>query len=185
MNCSEFIAGFSEYYDGRDGSPDDSMRAHLEECVSCRRYHRVVTRGGQLLRELPPPSVPPDFHPRLQHRIYHVEDEAVLTRPVGSGTTGATALAMAILLTVVAWSPSVTGSAPTVELPPIVAQAPVTLRSLTPVGTGLSPRPSVLDLGPSRDGQRLWVNTHSLLYEYSPLSAKYRQAAEVRRGEVP
>jgi hypothetical protein len=187
MNCSEFIAHFSEYYDGGDdGQRNASMEAHLEACASCRRYHRVVSRGGQMLRALPKPPVPTDFRGRLQHRIYHIEDGVVLARPVSSGTTGVTTLAMAVLVSLAAWTPTVTDSAPMVEVAPIVVQTP-----FAPVPAfafpGSSPllRPStLLNAGSPPSGHRLWANTHSLMYEYSPLSEKYRRAAEVRRSEL-
>jgi len=186
MNCSEFITRFSEYYDGGDDGQDGAaMEAHLEACPSCRRYHRIVSKGGQMLRALPKPAMPTDFRGRLQHRIYHVEDEAALAQPVSSGTTGATALAMAVLVSLAAWTPTVTDSAPTVEVAPIVVQTPlVPTSAFTPPGsTPLLSQPPLFKTGSTPSGQRLWVNSHSLMYEYSPLSEKYRRAAEVRRSE--
>jgi hypothetical protein len=202
MDCREFIARFSEYYDGTGGADETGrMEAHLEVCASCRRYHRIVTKGGQLLRSLPSPELPPDFEPRLQHRIYHVADEAALARTVSSGTTGATAFAMALLLTAVAWSPSMKDTGPAADLTPILT--PIEVPSVDPFGPSaaggggatLTPEfnaPRSLFGPPNRltgdqqqpeSGQRLWVHTHSLLYEYSPLSEKYRQDTRLRRTD--
>lgn len=199
MDCREFIARFSEYYDGTGGAAETgAMEAHLDECSSCGRYHKVVTKGGQLLRALPAPELPADFEPRLQHRIYHIADEAALARTVSSGTTGATAFAMALLLTAVAWSPTMKDEGSGVEL------VPVEVQSADPFGAGVAggggpavapdlsaPRslfgpPNLLigDQQPTDGSQRLWVHTHSLLYEYSPLSEKYRQDPELRRTDL-
>jgi len=188
MDCSEFISRFSDYYDSRSESGEAGpMEAHLESCVSCRRYHRVVTRGGQLLRALPRPSVGSDFRPRLQHRIYHVEDEAALSTAGSSGTTGATALAMAILLTLAAWTPSIRDSAPEVALPPLLVGAPgPSAPSFASPGTLFLRPTSILERSMPRSSppQGLWMHSHSMLYQYSPLSEKYRQVPETRRSEL-
>jgi hypothetical protein len=143
-----------------------------------------------MLRALPQLPVPSDFRNRLQHRIYHIEDEVALARPVSSGTTGATALGMAILVSLAAWTPAVTDSTPVAEVAPIVpivvpsSSAPLPL--FEPSGSFLL-RPAAslhTSPSPSASGGRLWVNTHTLMYEYSPLSEKYRRAAEVRRSEL-
>ena len=181
MDCSEFITGFSDYYDRRTDELDaGAMEAHLDTCPSCRRYHAVVTQGGQLLRSLPSPAIRQDFRPRLEHRIYHVQDEAALSRSASSGTTGVTALAMAVLLTVAAWTPVVR------EVPPEAAAPPVVLDPVTPIRPEFAAPRSLFDEPPpqpdvplTRPG--LWVDSHSLLYEYSALSAKYRQTVELRR----
>lgn len=197
MDCREFIARFSEYYDGM-GEADETgpMEAHLETCSSCRRYHRVVTRGGQILRSLPTPELPTDFEPRLQHRIYHVADEAALARTVSSGTTGATAFAMAVLLTAVAWSPTMKEAGPPTELVPVDVQSPdpgpsagggggaVLAPDFTAPRSLFGPLNVLTDGHPAETGQSLWVHTHSLLYEYSPLSEKYRQDTRLRRTDV-
>jgi hypothetical protein len=199
MDCPGFIARFSDYYDGTGGADETGlMEAHLEACASCRRYHRVVTKGGQLLRSLPTPEVPPDFEPRLQHRIYHVADEAALARTVSSGTTGATAFAMAVLLTAVAWSPTMKEAGPPTELAPVDVQSTDPFGPSAAGGGGATLTPdfnaprslfgplSVLTgvQQPVESSQRLWVHTHSLLYEYSPLSEKYRQDTRLRRTDV-
>ncbi|HKJ01512.1 MAG TPA: zf-HC2 domain-containing protein, partial [Longimicrobiales bacterium] len=81
MTCTEFVDGFSEYHDGT-ASEAQIRRAedHLASCPRCRRYREVVVQGAALLRSLPPPDVQEDFVPRLQHRLYHVDEEAALRR---------------------------------------------------------------------------------------------------------
>lgn len=185
MDCSEFIARFSDYYD-RSGTVDETgaMEAHLESCGSCRRYHRVVTRGGQLLRSLPRPTVRPDFRPRLQHRIYHLEDEAVLSPASGSGTTAVTAVAMAVLLTLAAWTPAVTLDRGEVGPLPDIADTfrrPLPERAAEPAS--LFPPASVATPRPFRE-RGLWsaTHSHSLLYEYSLLSTeRSRERAQLRQ----
>jgi hypothetical protein len=185
MDCSEFIARFSDYYDRSMGQDvAGPMEAHLNGCASCRRYHRVVREGGQMLRSLPRPDLPADFRPRLQHRIYHVDDEAVLPRSSGSGTTGATAFAMAVLLTLAAWTPTIKDAPTSVTLSPDLAETfedPVT--SSEPSPERLFQPASVLTEGPP-EVKGLWNQTHShsLLYEYSLLSTdRTRQRIRLRQ----
>lgn len=82
-----------------------------------------------------------------------------------------------MLLTAVAWSPTLFNGAPMVELAPIVVDsAPrrgaIRPASATPPGTFSSKGDQDLDQG-------LWENT--LLYDYSPLSQRYEQRGRVRR----
>ena len=125
MTCTEFVEGFSEYYDGT--APEATIEeadAHLDVCASCRRYRHVMERGAELLRSLPTPEVTEDFAPRLQHRLYHVDQDTVLRSQTSSGTTALAIVGMALLLTAVAWSPALRATAPTVELAPIVVSRP-------------------------------------------------------------
>ncbi len=187
MDCTEFIFRFSEYYDRPvEQQGAGPMEAHLETCASCRRYHRVVTEGGQLLRSLPRPGVPSDFRPRLQHRIYHIDDEAVISRSSASGTTGATALGMAVLLTLAAWSPTMkdgpaetTASAEPVEVLEPRQTEPPTAPTFFPLPASVLNTQADL-----RNLQDLWgrQHSHSLLYEYSLLSsARSRDRTPLRQ----
>ena len=127
MTCSEFQHRFSDYYDGTaEPSFLEEADAHLGMCPGCRRYHEVFVRGSEILRAAPPPlAVLADFLPRLQHRIYHLEDGPALSGrgTVGSATTVTTALAIAMLIALAAWSP-VLVRAPEVDLAPIVVDRP-------------------------------------------------------------
>ena len=176
MNCSEFIDRFSDYFDGvADPRLREGVDDHLASCPSCRRYLEVLERGRELLRGFPAVEISGDFRPRLRHRIYHVEDEEALARGSGSASTAATVLAMALLLTLAAWSPLMRQD-PEVELSPIVVSRP----AARPIGLRL---PGVSVASPARvwafDGEGgfwdLWEGSHRLLYEHSPLSERYRQ----------
>jgi len=169
MTCTEFVDGFSGFYDGT--APEVFVReaeAHLEGCSACRRYRHVMQRGAELLRGLPEPEVNEDFAPRLQHRLYHVDEEASLRGHTGSGTTALAAVGMAILLAAAAWSPTLRSTIPTVELEPIVVSRPPArafLRSFTslPIHFGRQP---VTNAG-------LWDDAPLLLYQHSRLYQRY------------
>ena len=126
MQCSDFLAGFSDFYDAPDGSPERAAAvAHMAECDACARYNDVVERGVELLRSIPNTEFGESFRPRLEHRLFHIADEEALDRGgSASGTTVATAVGMAMLLAAVAWAPSLRTSVPEVQLPPIVVSEP-------------------------------------------------------------
>lgn len=135
MDCAELLATFSDYRDRRL-DPDERARIdeHLERCASCRRYRRVVDRGVLALRRLPVQPVPDDFRPRLQHRIFHLEDDEALNRRSStSGTSGTAAVTMAVLLALAAWGPAIHDEPAAVTLPPIVVEE----RSAPPAEAGL------------------------------------------------
>ncbi len=180
MNCSEFIHRFSEFYDAPLGAAIRlEAEAHLEECENCARYRDVVSRGVILLQSLPAVELPESFRPRLQHRLFHLADpHAVAGGASGSAVPFVTALGMALLLTVIAWSPTIGDSLPEVELPPIVVSAPPERGHLFPTDAlGFPPLGSPLDF---RGG--LWSDPNSLLYEYSPMSERYRTNSVLRRA---
>jgi hypothetical protein len=126
MTCSDFQDRFSDYYDGTgDPSLVGAADAHLASCADCRRYHAAVAEGVRVLRSLPPVTVSEDFFPRLQHRIFHLEDGPALGHTeAGSGSTMSAAVAVAALIALAAWSPAL-ARPPKVELPPIVVSRPV------------------------------------------------------------
>lgn len=180
MDCSEFLDRYSEYHD--DQSEDTGrFDEHIESCASCQRYDYVIRRGVALLKRLPPPEISEAFGSRLQHRLHHLHDREALARDShGSGATTAIVFAMAVLLAAAAWSPTVWRSEVVVELPPIVvSEAP-----RRPIGPVLNVRPLLApEPVTSRFGNEwLWSHTHSLLYEYSPLSDRHRQPVFVRTG---
>ena len=91
-----------------------------------------------------------------------------------------TVLAMAIILTIVAWSP-ILGRAPVVELEPIVVSRPPSPRALRPMNAfpGFQqPNRSRSDLS-----RGLWDDNRTLLYEYSELSQRYRRASADARAD--
>jgi hypothetical protein len=125
---------------------------------------------------MPQAELAESFRPRLQHRLFHLDDGASVTQTGrGSATPAVTVLGMAILLTAVAWSPMVGGGVPEVALPAIVVSGPPTPAPL--LGSDvLGPTPVSSD-APASSGLfpgGLWSDAKSLLYEYSPMSERYR-----------
>lgn len=181
MNCSEFVARFTDYVDG-DAPPADveAMEEHLGGCESCRRYRTVVEHGAALLRSLPAPELQEDFEPRLQHRLYHVQEERSLSEHATSRTPAFAVFGIAVLLTAVAWSPLLRGSAPVVQLEPIVVDRAPTAPRVRPVNG--ERRPLELRPAPALDAG-LWEDTR--LYEYSPLSRRYDDLRTRQVGLAP
>ncbi|MEJ2203550.1 MAG: zf-HC2 domain-containing protein [Gemmatimonadota bacterium] len=183
MTCSEFVARFSEYYDGT--APEEYVRRadeHLAACPNCCRYQQVVERGAGLLRRLPTPDLPEDFRPRLQHRLFHVDDPAVPGGATSSVSTVLAVLGMAVLLAGVAWSPALRPRAPVIDLPPIEVSSPPAPLRWSPVRT--FPFGAAAPVGRFRDVQSwgdLWDDANWLLFEHSPLSRRYGGASSVRQ----
>ncbi len=181
MDCSEFLARFSDFYDEPSGSEIRSRaERHMESCPACSRYFQVVERGVDMLRGMPGAEVPATFGRRLEHRIHHILDEQTRQRGGnGSAIPVATMVGIAILLTVVAWVPRVGESTPEVELPPIVISDPPA--DAVPVRLAPSPFLSGQPGSVLRVDNVLWDDPNSLLYEYSPLSSRYRTNRVLRR----
>jgi anti-sigma factor RsiW len=176
MDCSKLIASFTDYVDGSAPSPVvRAMEAHLAHCESCRRYRAVLEHGSSLLQSLPPAEMREDFAPRLQHRLYHVQEERSFSDHVSSGAPALTVLGIAVLLTAVAWAPLMRASAPLVQLEPIVVDRAPRRLQFAPVGLmqSASPEPDEELDADLWDGARL--------YEYSPLNRRYQGDAETRQ----
>jgi anti-sigma factor RsiW len=130
MTCQQLMATYTEYLDGEQPIElRDRLEVHMARCASCARYDRVVRQGLRLVREMPELAPSPDFEQRLQHGIFQLRAER-MRRPRLSPTSGAALLAVAGLVTLVAWGPlSRTGSsleavqpamaAPAAELPAV------------------------------------------------------------------
>lgn len=169
MTCTEFVEGFSGYYDGTaSGTFAREAADHLESCPDCRRYRHVMHRGAELLRALPEPEVNEDFAPRLQHRLYHVDEEASLRGHTSSGTTALALIGMAILLAAAAWSPTFRPTTPTVELEPIVVSRPPARTLLRSFGS----LPVHFGQQPVRNAE-LWDDASLLLFQHSRLYQRY------------
>ncbi|HEX7089375.1 MAG TPA: hypothetical protein VF192_04525 [Longimicrobiales bacterium] len=123
MTCQEFLARYSEYLDELvDPLEAARWRRHIEDCVACGRYDRVMRQGLELVRTLPRIEPSPDFAARLQHRLFHVRDEDVGERT--SGASAVVALAIAGMLAAVAWSPLLRPDRFTIEVPEAPARVP-------------------------------------------------------------
>ncbi len=183
MQCSDFLAGFSDFYDASDGSPKRvAAVAHMAECDACARYNEVVERGIELLRSIPREELGENFRPRLEHRLFHLADEEAFGRGgSASGTTVVTAIGMAMLLAVVAWAPSINKSVPEVELQPIVVSGPPARAGTFSVSTPLFFQTN--PFAPRRDvSEDMWSASLTLLWEYSPLTRKYQDSGLLRRA---
>src|SRR5690606_41508985 len=105
MTCQEFLARHSEYMDGvLDPREHDRVEAHRASCPKCARYDRVVRSGVRMLRGLPEVEPSSDFFPRLQHRIYNL-DERLRSGHRGTSAGAVASLAVAASLALLAWSP--------------------------------------------------------------------------------
>ena len=77
MDCKEYLSRFSEFMDGMtEADLSNEMEAHRSTCPGCDRYSATLETGRSLLQSLPSLDVPPDFRPRLDHRIFHLADGA-------------------------------------------------------------------------------------------------------------
>lgn len=102
MDCREFLDRYSDYDDSLISPGEvERFRAHMESCVRCARYDRVLRKGRMLARQLPAPAVAKDFVPRLQRRLWQVRSGG---RGGTVGTPGLAAALAAVTLLVVAVS---------------------------------------------------------------------------------
>lgn len=102
--CSEFLALYGEYVDGTlQGVVQQRLSAHVDACDSCARYDRIIRRGAGLARDFMTIEPSPEFEQRLQHRIFHEQDMSALQG--GRPAAISTALAVAAMIALVAWSP--------------------------------------------------------------------------------
>ncbi|CAN5747582.1 hypothetical protein BH23GEM11_BH23GEM11_09510 [soil metagenome] len=181
MDCNEFLDRYSEFHDDetRELTDRHHFESHLETCCTCARYHRVVVEGTALLRESPAPPYREDFRDRLQHRLYQSELDIRSHRESGLAYPVPLGLAAAVLVIVVAWGPvsQAVVPLPATTLPTITASVP------TPPAI----RPTTSTPGSSRAPAALvqpdfWSQSHTLLYEHSPLYHRNRSGGVVRTG---
>jgi hypothetical protein len=126
VDCSRFLEGYSAY---RDGELDDVVRAqfeaHRSECSSCARYDRVIRKGVELYLRCPEVTPSEDFLPRLQHRLYHIDEEMRAPARNSSGAQAAVTLALAASIAAIAWFPTTQSKERMIELPAVAARAPL------------------------------------------------------------
>lgn len=187
MTCSDFLARFSDYYDGNAPPADrKAFQEHLNACDSCHRYHRVVQKGVELLRALPTPAPRDDFHDRLRHSIYTAEEAKRRRRSPMGGSGAMTLVAMAAIMAAVIWTPALWEGGSAIQLPPIVVNEPAPSQPgnllSAPSVRSLRPSPSNVASSPRFRDLELWNQTNALLYEHSSLYERYREAGLVRTG---
>jgi hypothetical protein len=164
VNCSEFLQEYSSYRDGLlDGAQLEALEAHLRGCATCTRYDEVIGGGVELVRSIKPVETSDDFMLRLQHRIYHVDDEMKSAR-YSSGASVALTVAIAAAIGITAWTPTVKSKVPQLDLAPMMANAPVRPDVV----------PSVFLAGPLLTGQDgngslARRETSTVFFRYSPL----------------
>lgn len=126
VDCARFLDEYSEFRDGFL-SPEESreFEAHLAACASCARYDRVVDRGAEIFRDLPELVPSDDFAARLQHRIFHLEDEMRTPDRRSSGVPTPAVLSIAAVLAMAALLPVLRPAADgPFSLPAVSARAP-------------------------------------------------------------
>lgn len=164
MLCDAFIQNYSDF---RDRLIDEALRReyerHLVECEKCCRYDRVVERGVAVYCDLPAATASPDFMPRLQHRIYHVEDAARLTSKRALGSAALVAVAGVGFLAVT-WLPFATRMSVEIQLPTVAVDAPATAgpANLFSPGPYVSSGSFLLPLNPTLDEPMDLFSTYSL-----------------------
>ena len=69
MECHDFALQLDDWLDGRlDSARKKSIQEHLGRCPSCRRLYERANAVQAGLRELPPPTLHPDFTDRALSR---------------------------------------------------------------------------------------------------------------------
>lgn len=125
MQCSGFLEGYTDFRDGLLGPAREAeFRVHMDGCPACERYDRVLRDGLRLLSDIEDPEGSDDFMPRLQHRLYNL-DQGVLdsssNRFLGSAALVAVA---AVGLLALFWLPFAASVPVEVELPAVAVERP-------------------------------------------------------------
>ena len=182
MKCSEFVEKFSEFKDADEAAPiRKDGEEHLLGCERCRHYSSVVSMGVCILKEIPSAKLPENFWSSLEHRIFHVRDEKMLSLqlPRAAIPLGATCVAV-LLMILISNSHFLNPLRSDVELPAIVV-------SRSPNEQLRIPRsvPSMFEQRPnSRIVNSFWSDINGLIYEYSSMSERYRTFPVLRQTDL-
>jgi anti-sigma factor RsiW len=171
MRCSHFLDRYSDFVDetGSAGFLAEA-RDHLETCPGCRRYDETFRRGRTLLTSsLDTAELDDDFHDRLQHRLYAVDERRAVARYGTGSRTRGVALLGAVVVVAGVLTPGLVAE-PEVALAPIEAARPAARR---PLGLRL-PLPTVLPASLGRthlelEGDDLFDRPSDLFYQYAPV----------------
>lgn len=161
MLCHRFLEEYSDFRDGRlPPARAAELGRHLVECPCCARYDRVMRRGADLLCDLPSAEASEDFLPRLQHRIYNVE-QGLESRSAGRfGGSAALVGVAAVGLLAFFWLPFAARVPLEMELSPVAVESPppVTADAPSLFGSGPFVNAANRDLGSSllEDGGKVW-----------------------------
>ena len=136
--CRRFLAGYSDYRDGRLNPEDRSFFVdHVARCASCRRYDRVISKGVRVLRETVPAPVGASMTmAEVRVRATAAERDSLALGTAGSGVTLSAAVVVALLVAVVAWSPIFSGTTPEVAA---VASPPASAPTFAPLEIRIAP----------------------------------------------
>lgn len=181
MLCWEFLEGYSEFADDRlSPAACAAFGEHVERCPACQRYHRVLREGIAEYRSLPEVSPSPDFLPRLQHRLFHIDDAGRISGGHHLGSAALVAVASVGFLAL-AWLPFATRMSVEVELPAVAVQVPATA-----LDTGHDPMPALFrekpfkspvsdylaPLQPTLDGPSDFFMPFGLMVPVTPLTPR-------------
>jgi hypothetical protein len=186
MLCERFLEEYSDFRDGLlSAEQQEEFERHLETCMQCSRYHRVVQRGLELLTSLPPAHSSGDFMPRLRHRLYNVDDGILTVSRNRLGGSAALVGVAAVGLLALFWLPFAATVPVELELPPVAAktprgdagQVPSLFRHGPFVSTLLNDQSSVLD------GELVeWPPRLNITPTIVRLEGPYRRAEGVTAG---
>jgi hypothetical protein len=124
MSCDEFIEVYTDFRDGLlDAEARERAEAHLAACPCCKRYHRVMQQGLDLLTSIPPAQSSEDFMPRLRHRLYNVDCGVTEGRRSFGGSAALVGVA-AVGLLALFWLPFAASVPLEMELPAVSAHYP-------------------------------------------------------------
>jgi len=155
-DCNRFLQEYSDFRDGALSVEQEAeFREHVAKCPCCARYDRVLRAGSDLLAHLPAEQPTDDFMPRLQHRLYNV-DEGLVDMPAHRFAGGAALVGVAAVgLLALFWLPFAATVPVEMQLDPVAAFAPPAIEADVPalfrrgpfVDASLRSRGEILEAG--------------------------------------
>ena len=132
-DCNRFLQEYSDYRDGALSVEQEAeFREHVAKCPCCARYDRVLRVGSDLLAHLPAEQPTDDFMPRLQHRLYNV-DEGLVDMPAHRFAGGAALVGVAAVgLLALFWLPFAATVPVEMQLDPVAAFVPPAIEADVP-----------------------------------------------------